>query len=342
MIVEREGVSAQELSFPETIDQGVMESPVQFHNYSYQIEDDGRAKVWLRADNVSIPLSGGEYRLTLPAKQIGDPLTWYKENGCQKYSGAECFVYGSQNWKQAEHVLNGSDLVIKIPKRDVLKPQDDVPITIGIAWVMGDITTKEWWGREVDIESATSDQMVSSLSIGVSFPEGVSYRDKQTGPGGWGKMIGEVVGRNTSGMGVPIVMSDYVMPYVFDNAGLGTMNRYANNLFPGEDYRFSVMTSTSVWKLYVKEILSGILWILAIATVLTLLLFMVIGRRSLLWYGTVVLLITILFILSYGLILSYNFSFGREGIDTFPMYGESGVDKSLGIESDPGLNVQTE
>lgn len=349
MIVEREGVSAQELSLPEMTDLIAIESPVQFHNYSYQVEDDGGAKVWLRADNVLIPLSGGEYRLILPDNQVGDPLTWYKENGCQKYNGADCLTFGTQGWKQAEHVLSGSNLAIKIPKRNVLKPQDDVPITIGVAWVMRDITKKEWWGRRVDIKSATSDQLVSSLSIGVSFPEGVSYRDNQTKPVGWGGMMSEIVGKSSPMMGVSNTMSDYAMPYVFDNAGMGMINRYTNNLFPGDNYSFNVMTSTSIWKLYIKEILSGMVWVLAIAVVLALLLFMVIGKKSLLWYGAVVMLVSTLIILIFGLLLSFNFTFGTGGDEVFPMYNEGGSgigSKSQGVESielvgEPEIGVES-
>lgn len=316
-------IDAQELTFEDSRDINFPAPVVQFQNYSYEVKESGEASVWLKVENVSIPLSGGEYKLTIPDNHKGEPSTWYKENGCQRYSGDNCLEYGNQNWKKAEYRLSGSELVMVIPKRTVAKPQDDQPISLGIAWLMGDITTKKWWGREVEIESAKSNEIVSTMSIGVNFPDGVNYRDKQTGPNGWGKMVTEIFNKDLAVEGVPII-SDYVMPYAFEYVGSGAISRYANNLLPGENYRFNVMTSTSVWKLYVKEIVSGVAWILAIAIVLALLMFMVIGRKSFLWYGAVILLLATLLILFFGLFLSYNFAFGNRGVDTFPMYGETG------------------
>lgn len=330
LLARETGVVAQELTYNPT-------DPIQFQNYSYEVKDSGEAAVWMRVENVVIPLAGGEYKITLPDNHKGEPSTWYKENGCQRYSGENCLEYGTNNWKQAEHKLIGSELVVIIPKRTVLKLQDDQPISLGIAWMMGDITTKKWWGREVAIESAKSNEIVSTLSIGVNFPEGVSYRDKQAAPSGWGKMVTEIFNVDSAMNGQSPKTSDYAMPYAFEYVGGGVISRYANNLLPGEAYRFKVMTSASIWKLYTKEIVSGVVWILAIAIVLALLLFMVIGRKSLLWYGAVILLLGTLLILIFGLILSYNFTFGKGGGDTFPMYSEarSVIEPGLEPESLP-------
>jgi hypothetical protein len=169
------------------------------------------------------------------------------------------------------------------------------------------VTDKKWWGREVLVSSGVSEDVVSSLNIGVTMPEGVYVRDWQTGPSQWATTMNEMMmGRAASSDGMGKLMG----PMALDNAGSGQISKYWSNLMPGEQYKFEFMSTTAIWKLFYREIGWAMLWILAIGVVFSLLLRMLIGKRPWVWYLGVVALLSLLLILIGGLWLTYRFSLG--------------------------------
>lgn len=296
-------------------------SPVQMESqsYSYVVKEDGNAQVWLRVDGVMTPKTGGEYRLGLPEKTEGEVKGWYRENGCPEYISSVCNWRFGNVWREAKVKVENGELILTIPQRKVAKPDEGMAITLGISFGVSDVTTKRWWGREVSIATGKASGVVSYMSIGAYLPEGVYVRDSQQGPSGWGQAIGEMVsgGRRASGeLGVAKMMA----PTLLDMAGGGEIVRSRSNLLPGEDYSFTFKSATSVWKLYVKEMVWGVTWIVAIAVVLALLLRLMIGRKPVWWYLSVMGLLMLLLILTLGLWIGYRFSMGGGSYPPGPVY----------------------
>jgi len=314
------GVVAQEMMSPDK--NVVLSYPVnsEFENYTYSVKDDGKAQVWLRVDGVNVPVNGGEYTLTLPESMTGEVSGWYRENG----------------WKAGKIVMNGREMTMTIPPRKISKMDEETSMTLGFSWGTTDLTTKKWWGREVSIATAISkQQMVAYMNIGVFMPDGVYSRDIQQGPGGWGQMMSEFTNKRLGVIETPQLLgATWDSSTILDMAGSGTIYRSRDNLMPGEQYSFSFISSTSIWKLYLKEIAWGLGYLLAIAVVLTLLLFMIIGKKSIWWYASVVVLIMLLFVLFGGLWVG-----SRLGVTDGGNYPTL-MNFDKGAEMDPGLTPE--
>ena len=70
-------------------------------------------------------------------------------------------------------------------------------------------------------------------------------------------------------------------------------------MMPGEQYTFTLFTATDYWKLFVPEIVTMISVSIALAFVVSALLKLIIGRRSFVWYLSIV----VLFFLVAGLVV---------------------------------------
>lgn len=281
-------------------------------SYTYNLQDDGTARAWLRVDGVMMPKEGGAYAIQLPPGVKGEVLAWYRENGCPEYRGLVCFWPSTNMWREVETKLEDDQLTIVIPKRKVAEQDAYIGVGIGISYAVTDVTQKEWWGRRVVVETGKPDKYVNYLSVGVYLPDGVYARNKQVGPQGWGVMFSEMMNsgaRDNAPSGAPKMMAQTML----DSAGSGHVSQYKNGLMPGESYRFSFMTSTSTWKLYYREIAIAVLWTLAIAMVLAILLRLIIGKKSVWWYLALMGLLMLLFVLVGGLWVTYHFNFGGGG-----------------------------
>lgn len=324
-------------------------------NYTYSVKDDGKAQVWLRVDGVNVPASGGEYKLILPESMTGEVTGSYRENGCSQYQNGMCISQGN-GWRVGKVAMNGREMTLTIPPRKISKLNEEIPMTLGFTWGTTDITTKKWWGREVKIVTAKpKQQIVSYMNVGVYMPEGVYSRDIQQGPGGWGQMMSEFANKRLMAAEAPqlqLLGAAQNPSAMLDMAGGGTIYRSKNNLMPGEGYSFSFISSTSIWKLYLKEIGWSLVYLLAIAIVLALLLFMIIGKKSILWYSSVVALIAMLFVLIGGLWVVLNLgvtgggnypipmSFKGADMSVTPPVGEMAVPGGLPATEDPGLTPE--
>lgn len=315
ILLVRGRVGAQELAtMPAMRGPG---SIAEMQAYTFDVKADGTASVWMRADSVAIPMAGGEYTLTLPEGSGQGVSAYYRESGCTQYRGDICISYAGNNWQEAEVRREGDKVTVVIPKRKVDVRDEGMGVAIGLLYKMErDVTNKRWWGREVVLETAKSDQLVASLSIGVYLPEGVYARDKQEGPQGWAAALSEV---NTRGAGAPMLDAKMGAGSLLEQAGSGEIYRYRQNLVPGESYTMRIMSSTSRWRLFGREIGTMLIFVILIATVLSLLMYLVVGRRPWWWYVVVTLLLVALFVLVAGLWISLRFGVGASGGGSYPV-----------------------
>lgn len=298
-------------------------STIESHNYTVVVKEDGKSQVWFRVDGFQVPKNGGEYRYTLPSNVDGDVLGWYRENGCLVMKGDFCSQFSDGSWQELKISRDKDDVVATIPARKTLGTD---PHTLGFFFKTKDVTAKKWWGRNVNIETGKSLEVVQYLSVGVYVPDGVYVRDIQEGPTDWGTSITSMMVRSGD-MSMEKANFQAVSPTIFDSIGGGEIIRSRNNLMPGENYTFSFMSSPSKWKLYSKELSWGVAWILAIAVVLSILLYMIIGKKTIGWYLTVVFLLMTLMILIMGLMLTYRLNFpGGRTILPDPLLMEQSVD----------------
>lgn len=275
---------------------------LESQNYTYSVKEDGTAVVWLRVDSVTVPLEGGEFRYTLPEKATGTPKFWYRESGCARYQGQICTFY-SQNWVEGNVTLDGKKVTAQIPKREVDARDSYVPMSVGLSYSLSDITEKHWWGRTVTITNGTTDRITQYVSVGVYVPDGLYIRDRQTEPSGWGNTV-------TTMLSQPAAQSDEKAGWdrssvpMFDYIGGGNVYRSRNSVGPDEVYSFNFMTSGNVWKMYYRELGTAVLWLFGIALVLSLLLYMLVGKKTLRWYLALMTLLFILFLLLGGMWLT--------------------------------------
>jgi len=293
--------------------------------YTYNIKDNGSANVLLRADGVVLPLSGGEYSLVLPSGVQGEVSAWYRENGCPKYSGNMCVWGGGNAWQSAEVKRDGDKIKIVVPKRKIDARDEQTGLSVGLIYQQEQVTKNKWWGREVKVTTAKSDNFVNYLNIGVYLPEGVYGRDKQQGPTGWGAAVSQIREQRAT-----IASADYKMagPSILESAGSGALYRYRQNIAPGEDYTFSLMASTAEWKLFGREIGAAIIWMALIALVLSLLLYLIIGKKPWWWYGLIMFLLTLLFVMVGGLYVSVKLggsTSGGSGVYPLMMKSDAGT-----------------
>ena len=323
-------VGAQEAGVEAKFDSndGSYGTTIESQSYTYVIKEDGTARVWMRADGVTIPKAGGEYKLTLPTGATGEWLGWYRENGCPEYVGLNCIWRAGNQWREVKAKVVGNELVLTIPERKVAARDERTPVTIGLSFQTGEVTSKKWWGREVTIVTGKPSQFVSYLTVGVSMPEGVYARDKQAGPSGWGQTIMEAMSLQSNKAASPVADARLMATTMLDMVPNGQVVRERSNVMPGEEYKFSVMSSTERWKLYGTEIGWGVLWIAGIAIVLALILRMLIGKKSLGWYLGLVVLLAVLFVLIMGLWIGYRLTVGGVSDGRYPMPLYKGLDQT--------------
>ena len=218
--------------------------------------------------------------------------------------------------------------MLTIPERKVAARDERTPVTIGLSFQTGEVTSKKWWGREVTIVTGKPSQFVSYLTVGVSMPEGVYARDKQAGPSGWGQTIMEAMSLQSNKAASPVADARLMATTMLDMVPNGQVVRERSNVMPGEEYKFSVMSSTERWKLYGTEIGWGVLWIAGIAIVLALILRMLIGKKSLGWYLGLVVLLAVLFVLIMGLWIGYRLTVGGVSDGRYPMPLYKGLDQT--------------
>lgn len=332
ILVSVGGVRAQETNIRMIPPPGYGAVP-ESQNYTYNLQEDGKARVWLRVDGVMMPREGGEYSIQLPPEVSNEVLAWYRENGCPEYRGGVCLWPSTNLWREAETLIEGDQLTVVVPKRRVVEQDAYIGVTIGISFAVSDVTQKEWWGRRVAVETGKSEQYVNYLSVGVYLPDGVYARNKQVGPQGWGVMFSEMMNlglRDSAPSGLPKMTAQTML----DSAGSGHIAQYKNGLMPGESYRFNFMTSTSMWKLYYRELGTAVLWMVAIAMVLAFLFRLLIGKKSVWWYLILMGLLLLLFVLIGGLWMTYHFNFGGGGNYPGPLYSVTKEGRGAVVDGD--------
>jgi len=210
---------------------------------------------------------------------------------------------------------DGGEWIVTVPPRQVDERSINAGGAIGISYLTTDLTEKMWWGRQVKVTTATTMDFVNYVNIGVFLPDGVYGRNKQKGPQGWGVMLSEIGSmgvRELAPEGAPKILASTML----DMAGNGHIYRSRTGVMPGESYSFGFMSSTSIWKLYAQEIGVSLGWVLGIAVVMSLLLFLLIRRKSLGWYLAVTVLFLLLFAMLAGLWFTFQFNFGGGGYMT--------------------------
>jgi len=282
-----------------------------YHSYTYVVEEDGSARVWLLMDNVQTREQAQIVRYTLPENYTGEVFAWYRENGCMEYRQDNCVYYGNTNWQALEVQATDRQLEIAVPQAQYPGRFGENSMSFGLMFMMSDITSKNWWGRAINIRTGSSDQHVANVNVGVYLPEGLYTRDRSQGPDNWAASLSESINvANNRPVDVDLRSAQAMM---LDRAGSGQIYRYAYNLLPGASYSFSFMSSGSLWTLYYVEILISLLWLLAIAVVVAVLLRLVIGKKPLRWYIALIGLLVLLSALVGGLWFTFYTAFGNRG-----------------------------
>lgn len=266
-----------------------------YHNYSVMVKADGGANAFLGVEGAS----GGEYQLTLPRFHRGEVNAWYADNR----------MFWPRTWKKIDEIIEEGDSVkFVIPKGNV---------SLGITWQMADVTQKTWWGRKVMIETPTVNYFIPYVNVSVDFPDGIYVRDKAVGPVRWGDMeSGVMMSQPGSGMNEKMSFT----PEMFDRiGGMGDVVKSKSNLAPGESYAFTLLTATSRWKLFIPELatMGGGAFLLIVVT--SFLLRLIVGRRPLLWYLSVVTLLVVLVALTLWLVSIYRTVFSSGGGGPYPV-----------------------
>ena len=272
------------------------------HFMSVAVKDDGSANTLLRVEGLGNDGKGDEYRLILPVGSTGEVKAWYVDNvfiKCiQPYIGQDVPAMegvqfpcsdSKRTWVEVEAVREGDRVRIILPKTNG-------ELTLGISWTMVDVTSRAWWGRKVTVVTPIVENFVSHTSVAVNFPDGIFIRDKSVGSVRWGDVQAEVF---KSQPGIGMDEKTAFVPGMFDRAGEGDVVKDKSNMMPGEQYMFTLFTATDYWKLFVPEIVAMISVSIALAFVVSALLKLIIGRRSFVWYLSIV----VLFFLVAGLII---------------------------------------
>jgi len=306
-------LSVTPVAAQDTVSKYLIPNSPQSHSYTVNLKEDGTSRVWLRIDAVVFPREGGEYKIRLPNLENEEVMAWYRESGCVKYRGNVCDWDYINVWKDVVVKKGaGGEWIVTVPPRQVDERSINAGGAIGISYLTTDLTEKMWWGRQVKVTTATTMDFVNYVNIGVFLPDGVYGRNKQKGPQGWGVMLSEIGSmgvRELAPEGAPKILASTML----DMAGNGHINRSRTGVMPGESYSFGFMSSTSIWKLYAQEIGVSLGWVLGIAVVMSLLLFLLIRRKSLGWYLAVTVLFLLLFAMLAGLWFTFQFNFGMTG-----------------------------
>lgn len=293
------------------------------HYYSYSVKEDGSANVWLRIDELQTATKERIYSLELPKGTKGEAKAWYRDNvncvypmkGIEEgsigvesdlsYQRFPC-IEKTNEWQELKIKQKGDKIDVFIPKSKVATNQYNQTMSLGLSFKMENITNKKWWGREIKVETAKSENYITYESAGVDLPGGVYLRDKQSGPANWGEMMNSTTVMSLDSRGIGDMDSQAFNPLMFDSAGGGQIVRDKSNISPGENFSFVLMSATSMWKLYLKEIgfmLGGFLVLVLIAASL---LRLVIGRKPLWWYMAVTLLMAIFVGIIIWMVLVYK------------------------------------
>jgi len=298
------------------------------HYYSYSVREDGSANIWLRIDELLMTTKEREYSLVLPSGALDEAKAWYRENnlGCiypmevNNDGGTPSIEPGLRydqmypckeepnEWQALEVKKIGNKLNIVIPKLKVTNnlARQNQTMSLGVSYKMANVTNKRWWGREIKIETAKSENYISYESVGVDLPGGVYLRDKQSGPANWGEMMNSKTVMSIDSRGIGDMDDQAFNPLIFDSAGGGQIVKDKSNIPPGENFTFSLMSATSIWKLYTKEIgfILGAVFVLIL--VASALLRLIIGRKPIWWYMAIMLLVAIFFIIIIWLFTVYK------------------------------------
>jgi len=293
------------------------------HYYSYSVREDGSANAWLRIDELQTTVNERIYSLELPKETSKEVKAWYRESNTCAYP-MEGVVEGEpavfepeldyeripclgkyDEWKELKTEQKGNKLNIFIPKSKATTGQHDT-ISLGISFKVTNLTNKKWWGREIKIETPKFENYISYLSVGVDVPAGVYLRDKQSGPVNWGEIVSNKTMMSTEPGGIGYMNNQTFNPSMFDSAGGGQIIRDKSNVAPGENLSFTLMSATSVWKLYIKEVGFMIGGVLVLILVASILLKLIVGRKPIWWYLAVMLLIAILIIVTIWFVTLYK------------------------------------
>ncbi|KKP71859.1 MAG: hypothetical protein UR68_C0025G0004 [Candidatus Roizmanbacteria bacterium GW2011_GWA2_35_19] len=293
------------------------------HYYSYSVREDGSANVWLRIDELQTSSKERIYTLELPKKTKGEVKAWYRDNvncvypmkGVEEgsigvesdlsYQRFPC-IEKTNEWQELKTEQKGDKISVFIPKSKVATNQYDQTMSLGLSFNMENITNKKWWGREIKVETPKFENYISYLSVGVDLPAGVYLRDEQSGPANWGEMMNSKAVMSLDSRGIGDMDNQVFNPLIFDSAGEGQIVKDKSNIPPGESLVFSLMSATSMWKLYTKEIgfMFGAVFVLIL--VASALLRLIIGRKPIWWYMAIMLLASIFFIIIIWLFTVYK------------------------------------
>lgn len=319
--------SAIALAEPAVIRPSLAPMVQNYHSYTYVVEEDGSARVWLLMDNVQTREQAQTVRYTLPDNYTGETLAWYRENGCMEYRQDSCVYYGNTNWQPLEVQVVGRELEVSVPQAQYPGRFGENNVSFGLMFNISDATSKNWWGRTVNIRTGSSDQHVANVNVGVYLPEGLYTRDRSQGPRNWAASLSESISIANNRPAAGDLTSAKAM--MLDRAGSGQVYRYAYNLLPGASYSFSFMSSGSLWALYYAEILVSLLWLVAIAVVIAVLLRLIVGKKPLRWYMALIGLLVLLSVLLGGLWFTFYTAFGSRYDGGYPM-PMMGVAKDMG------------
>ncbi len=300
-----------------------------YHSYTYVVEEDGSARVWLLMDNVQTREQAQTVRYTLPDNYTGETLVWYRENGCMEYRQDNCVYYGNTNWQALEVQADGRKLEISVPQAKYPGRFGENNVSLGLMFTIDDATSKNWWGRTVNIRTGSTDQYVANVNVGVYLPQGLYTRDRNQGPDNWAASLSESISIQNSRPNDVDFQSAQAM--MLDRAGSGQVYRYAYNLLPGASYSFSFISSGSLWALYYAEILVSLLWLVAIAAVVATLLRLIVGKKPLRWYMAIIGLLVLLSVLLGGLWFTFYTAFGNQYGGGYPM-------PFMGVTTDMNVN----
>lgn len=317
------------------------------HYYSYSVKEDGSANVWLRIDELQTDTKDRKYPLELPKGAKSGAKAWYRENGggCiypylmegggggtpaveseMRYEERYPCKLEYNQWKEAEVKQNENKLSITIPKSKVINNQNNRTLSLGITWKIKNVSYKKWWGREIKIETPKSENFIPYVSVGIDLPAGVYIRDKQSPPANWEEFIGSKAVVSMESRGIGDMDSQAFSPVMFDSAGGGQIFKDKSNLQPGESFSFMLMTATSNWKLYIKEIGLMFVGVLILILVAALLLRLIIGRKPFWWYIAVIMLLAVFIgIITWMIIMYKSLFYG------YPMPGTT-VNLNEGME----------
>ena len=300
---------------------GILPNNLESHNYTFAVREDKGADVFVRIDGVSMDPKGGVYSINLPQGVTGEVYGWYRDNGCMEVSDPYGCVRWGSDWIEATTDKQGDKVSLTIPERKVSSEFELTPVSLGLYFVVPDLSGEQgFWGRELKIETGSRETIVQNLSVGVYLPEGVYARDVyDQGPIGWDSMVAEFT---TPSPAPRLDFADKTsMAYMgsfLDQAGTGYVIRYKSMIMPGKSFAFEIKTSTSRYKLYLKEIGIVVGAVVLLAVVVASILRLLLGKKSWGWYLTLTGLLMLFFVLVVTLWMVYRLVFSS-GYTT-PLY----------------------